>query len=155
MNARPDLETAGVINTVVSMLSLQPADSPAHNVEVYREGLRIPVTLTPTTPDSEPVKLYVYALPWSRGWSVFTTTADHEPVGAHSWRDVPYKYKGMQRAIYNPRYRLGPWNTAPSRITDEVIYLLNILDRLNQARQKRLAKLQAKPTWYWHPTPAV
>lgn len=133
---------------IISVLSLQPDTSSVHKVEKYLDGLRIPVALLSYKPygaNKRTSTVYVYALPWARGWSVFTSA--QESVGAYSWRDVPRKYHHLQCAIYNPRGAIGPHRTSAMSVANAIIYLVNRRDRAQQGRPRATKNIQASKSW--------
>jgi hypothetical protein len=134
--------TAALVDAIVSLLSIQPPDSPVHDVTQYLDGFYIPFNLI-RRPPNPPEQLYVYILPWSRGWSIFTD--DHPNEGCYNWRDVPQRLKGLQQPIYNPRDTLGPHQVSAERIVTAILDILDKLDRLNRARLNRYRKER----WYW------
>lgn len=103
---------------IVAILSLQPEDSPAHLVEAYSKGLRIPVSRPSYSP-----RVYLYVLPWSRGWSVFVSS-DPAP-GAYSWRDTPAAFVPLQRVLYGRRNTVGPEQVPAKAVAGAVIDILN------------------------------
>lgn len=146
VEARERLTRAAVDN-IISILSLQPDTSPVHQVEPFGDGLRVPIKL-PKLPISshETDTVYVYALPWSRGWSVFVTPDTN--AGPYSWRDVPRAYQGLGGGLYGPDNRTGPWRVPPHRVAASILYAVDRLDRLAKARIAR----QRKRVWYWPST---
>jgi hypothetical protein len=142
--------TQATVDKVVAILSLQPPGSPCHNVTALYSGLYVPVHLFPNH------HINVYAHPWSRGWSIF---ADEEarptpavvPVGlpgAHSWRHVSRQYMGLQRPLYCPRDKTGPWHVPPEQIVEAIIDITDHLTRLDRIRRARFRKKH----WYWPTT---
>lgn len=124
---------------IVQLLSLQDENSPVHLVEYYRDGMRIPVTY----PGAE-LTVYVYVLPWSRGWSIFTSP-DTEAY-SFSWRDVTHSYRNLQMPVYNPRDTIGPWHTSAEAIANATTYTVGrVLSRLKRraAQVKKHKKGQA------------
>jgi hypothetical protein len=139
--------TKATVDQVVAILSLQPPSSPCHNVTALYSGLYVPVHLFPNH------RINVYAHPWSRGWSIF---ADEEarptpaPVpmglpGAHSWRHVSKQYMGLQRPLYCPRDKTGPWHVLPEQIVEAIIDITDHLARLDRIRRARFRKRH----WYF------
>jgi hypothetical protein len=118
--------TQATVDQVVAMLSLQPPGSPCHKVTALYAGLYVPVHLFPGK------HINVYAHPWSRGWSIFADEAPRPslstpptlaptPVvlpGAYSWRYVSKQYMGLQRPLYCPRDKTGPWHVPPEQIVE-------------------------------------
>lgn len=134
---RNEQRVAALTNDIVSRLSLQPPESPVHNVEVHGTGLRIPLSVFPDK------VYYIYALPWSRGWSVFTSPYPNE--GAHSWRTVPQNLKGLQKPLYGPRSTVGAWHVGAEAIVDGILHITSTLQKLDRAKRKRFDKKH----WYW------
>lgn len=108
-----------------------------HGAEPYRDGVRIPVPIY-----GRPV-VYVYAIPWSRGWAVFAS--ESTLVGSYSWREQPKRYVGLQNPVYCPRGVVGPWNVAISKLESAVRLTVEPLRKLDNARRKRAYKHY----WYW------
>jgi hypothetical protein len=155
--ARADVDrdvarTKATVDQVVAMLSLQPPGSPCHNVTALYSGLYVPTRLFPNH------KINVYAHPWSRGWSIFADEAPRPafgapsaPVilpGAYSWRHVSKQYMGLQRPLYCPRDRTGPWHVPPEQIVEAIIDITDHLARLDRIRRARFRKKH----WYWPTT---
>jgi hypothetical protein len=149
--------TKATVNQVVAILSLQPPGSPCHNVTALYSGLYVPVHLFPGK------RINVYAHPWSRGWSIFADEAPGarsgapaspttlDPVilpGAHSWRHVSKQYMGLQRPLYCPRDKTGPWHVPPEQIVEAIIDITDHLARLDRIRRARFRKKH----WYWPTT---
>jgi hypothetical protein len=144
--------TQATVNQVVAMLSLQPPGSPCHNVTALYAGLYVPVHLFPNH------RINVYAHPWSRGWSIFADEAPRfasaslqAPVilpGAYSWRHVSKQYMGLQRPLYCPRDKTGPWHVPPEQIVEAIIDITDHLARLDRIRRARFRKKH----WYWPTT---
>jgi hypothetical protein len=126
------------VTDIIQLLSLQPNTSPAHKVEAYRDGVRIPVNFT-----SDRV-LYVYCLPWARGWSIFTTP-DTDDVYSFSWREVNLKWRSYQMPVYNPRDMNGPWHCTPQQITAALMW---VVGRVGNHEKRRRAQLQRKGWTY-------
>jgi hypothetical protein len=147
--------TQATVDQVVAMLSLQPPNSPCHNVTGLYSGLYVPVHLFPGK------HINVYAHPWSRGWSIFadeaprpapaSPTSPQAPVilpGAYSWRHVSKQYMGLQRPLYCPRDKTGPWHVPPEQIVEAIIDITDHLGRLDRIRRARFRKRH----WYWPTT---
>jgi hypothetical protein len=148
--------TQATVGRVIAMLSMQPPDSPCYNVTALYSGLYVPVHLFPNH------CINVYAHPWSRGWSIFADEAPRPalsvpptpaptPVilpGAHSWRHVSRQYMGLQRPLYCPRDRTGPWHVPPEQIVEAIIDITDHLARLDRIRRARFRKKH----WYWPTT---
>jgi hypothetical protein len=144
--------TQATVDQVVAMLSLQLPSSPCHNVTALYSGLYVPVHLFPGK------RINVYAHPWSRGWSIFADEAPR-PVpsapasppdtvilpGAYSWRHVSKQYMGLQRPLYCPRDRTGPWHVPPEQIVEAIIDITDHLARLDRIRRARFRKKH----WYF------
>lgn len=105
-----------LLEQVVSYLSLQPDDSPVHNVEGYNDGLRV-IVHKQRRRTGRPYTVCVYALPWARGWSIFATPdAPDVQQGCYNWRDVPSRYAALGKALYSPRNCPGPHNVSAQAI---------------------------------------
>jgi hypothetical protein len=143
--------TKATVDQVVAMLSLQPPGSPCHNVTGLYSGLYVPVHLFPGK------HINVYAHPWSRGWSIFAdeearpapAAPDSPPApvilpGAYSWRHVSRQYMGLQRPLYCPRDKTGPWHVPPEQIVEAIIDITDHLARLDRIRRARFRKR------YWY-----
>lgn len=112
---------------VVQLLSLAPNDSLAHTVTLTsNNGLRVALQ------DAHRPTLYAYALPWSRGWSIFMST-DPE-AASFSWRDVPANLAKWSRALHAPRDRPGPHYVKPEVIAQNLMVLVEHLDTLRARR---------------------
>ena len=120
------------IERIIANLSLQHEDSPIHNVEKYRDGIRVPVTF------STDRIVYVYCLPWARGWSIFTTP-DAEDVYSFSWREVNVKWRSYQMPVYNPRDMNGPWHCTPAQIAASLVWVVN---RVATHEKRRRAQIK-------------
>jgi hypothetical protein len=141
--------TQATVDQVVAMLSLQPPNSPHHNVTALYSGLYVPVHLFPGK------RINVYAHPWSRGWSIFADEAPRPAFGvppdtvvlpgAYSWRYVPHQYMGLQRPLYCPRDKTGPWHVPPEQIVEAIIDITDHLARLDRIRRARFRKKH----WYF------
>jgi hypothetical protein len=145
--------TQATVDQVVAMLSLQPPGSPCHKVTALYAGLYVPVHLFPGK------HINVYAHPWSRGWSIFADEAPRPslstpptlaptPVvlpGAYSWRYVSKHYMGLQRPLYCPRDKTGPWHVPPEQIVEAIIDITDHLARLDRIRRARFRKKH----WYF------
>jgi hypothetical protein len=143
--------TKATVDQVVAILSLQPPGSPCHNVTALYSGLYVPVHLFPNH------HINVYAHPWSRGWSIFADEAPRpapapasHPVpvilpGAHSWRHVSKQYMGLQRPLYCPRDKTGPWHVPPEQIVEAIIDITDHLACLDRIRRARFRKKH----WYF------
>jgi hypothetical protein len=146
---RDAARTKATVDQVVAVLSLQPPGSPCHNVTALYSGLYVPVNLFPGK------RINVYAHPWSRGWSIFADeaprpapTSHPAPVilpGAHSWRHVSKQYMGLQRPLYCPRDKTGPWHVPPEQIVEAIIDITDHLARLDRIRRARFRKKH----WYF------
>lgn len=102
---------------VVQRLSLLGEGSSAHTVAPYRDGLR--VTLSRPAPLAP---LYAYALPWARGWTVFTS--DRTDVTNQSW----HRNCGYSLRVSNPRDLVGPENVNIKALTDAFIDAIDHLE---------------------------
>jgi hypothetical protein len=141
--------TQATVDQAVAMLSLQPPNSPCHNVTALYDGLYVPVHLFPGK------HINVYAHPWSRGWSIFADEAPRPAPGAppdmvilpgaYSWRYVPRQYMGLQRPLYCPRDKTGPWHVPPEQIVEAIIDITDHLARLDRIRRARFRKKH----WYF------
>jgi hypothetical protein len=146
---RDEARTQATVDQVVAMLSLQPPSSPCHNVMALYSGLYVPVTLFPNH------RINVYAHPWSRGWSIFADEAPRPAFGvppdtvvlpgAYSWRHVSRQYMGLQRPLYCPRDKTGPWHVPPEQIVEAIIDITDHLARLDRIRRARFRKKH----WYF------
>jgi hypothetical protein len=144
---RDAARTKATVDQVVVMLSLQPPNSPCRNATPLYSGLYVPVNLFPGK------RIHIYAHPWSRGWSIFADEeARPKPVpvpmglpGAHSWRHVSRQYTGLQRPLYCPRDRTGPWHVPPEQIVEAIIDITDHLARLDRIRRARFRKRH----WYF------
>jgi hypothetical protein len=135
--------TRATVDQVVGMLSLQPPDSPCHNVTALYAGLYVPVHLFPGK------HINVYARPWSRGWSIFADEAPRPAFGvppdtvvlpgAYSWRHVSKQYMGLQRPLY------CPWHVPPEQIVEAIIDITDHLARLDRIRRARFRRKH----WYF------
>jgi len=96
-----------------------------HNVEAYKDGLRVPVTV------AQNITYYVYLLPWMRGWSLFTSPLTND-VAAFSWRTVPARYKPYQMPLYAPRDQIGPWTVSVEQITAAYEYIVRRVSKLKK-----------------------
>jgi hypothetical protein len=132
---------------VVQELSNDPDSSLVHQVQKAGDGIVIPYI--PDNPAYAPV--YLFALPWSRGVSIFVTT--DSGAGVYSWRDVPKKYRHLQAALFTPRGTTGPYRVHPNRIVTAIRELVKPLNKLRSARQRRAERLAALD--YADATPAV
>ena len=119
---------------LVQQLSLYPEDSPVHTVEKYGDGVRVPVYL------SGDLVIYVYCLPWQRGWAIFASPLDQD-VAVFSWRTVPQRWRSFQMPVYNPRDQLGPWNTPIQQIAPALEYIVR---RVASIDKRRRAQLRAR-----------
>lgn len=120
---------------VVQELSNDPDSSLVHHVQKAGDGIVIPYT----PPNKPPV--YLFALPWSRGVSVFVT---NDPgSGAYSWRNVPKKYRHLQAALHTPRGTVGPYHVHPNRIVAAIRELIAPINKLRATRQRREERLAA------------
>jgi len=124
-------QTAAHVTKVVQLLSLQPPQSPAHNVEAYRDGLRIPVIL------SSNLTAYIYCLPWARGWAIFTSPSPTDQY-SFSWRSVTEPWRTYQMPVYCPRDTWGPWNCTPEQITAGLVYIVGLLTDRGKRRRAAL-----------------
>lgn len=100
-----------------------------------RHGIRVTMLLW----GGEVVEVvYVHAMPWSRGWSIF---ADDRPdCGAYDWRNVKAKYQGLSRPVYCPKGTSGAWRVDKSAIVDAIMSIVDRFVRLSNARRKRYNK---------------
>jgi hypothetical protein len=145
---RDVVRTHATVGRVIAMLSMQPPDSPCYNVTALYSGLYVPVHLFPNH------RINVYAHPWSRGWSIFADEAPRSAPGAppdtvilpgaYSWRHVSKQYMGLQRPLYCPRDRTGPWHVPPEQIVEAIIDITDHLARLDHIRRARFRKK------YWY-----
>jgi hypothetical protein len=126
-------KVAAHVEAIIANLSLQHEDSPVHNVEAYRDGLRIPVNF------SGDRVLYVYCLPWARGWSIFTSP-DTQDIYSFSWRHVNVKWASFQQPIYCPRDVLGPWNCPVPQISAAFDYIVRRVASHEKRRRAQLKK---------------
>jgi hypothetical protein len=108
---------ARVYMRVVQVLALQAESSPAHTVEAHRDGLRVrldrPAPLAP---------VYAYALPWSRGWTVFTSTND--AATNQDW----HNHAGFSQRVSNPRNVTGPQNVDIGKLINAFIDAIDYLE---------------------------
>lgn len=123
------------VEDILQLLHLRPPESPVHSVETYRDGVRIPIQLTG-------LKVYVYVLPWARGWTIFTTPQDN--AACPDWRFVPKKWSAFQRPVYNPRHSVGPWHSNPIVIANAVEYLAGRVAQIERRRVPQLTHHQLK-----------
>jgi hypothetical protein len=120
---------------IVQQLTLKDDDSPVHNVESYRDGLRVPVTIADRT-------VYVYCLPWARGWSIFTTPASDD-IYSFSWRYVNLMWRTFQMPVYCPRDVNGPWNCTPIQIAAAFDWIVRRVASREKRRRSALKKEQS------------
>lgn len=120
------------VTEVVALLSLQPQDSPVHNVEAYHDGIRVPVQLTDLT-------VYVYCLPWARGWSIFASPDAN--VAIYDWRFQTKKWRCFQMPVYSPRYLTGPHSCSPCQIVAALVYITR---RLSDLERRRAPQIRAR-----------
>lgn len=120
---------------LVQMLSLSVTDtSLIQQIESYQHrGLRLPIILEG---DTEPT-LYIYALTWSRGWSVFISNDPH--AGVYSWRDVPNNFRAYSIPIYTPRDTTGAWRCDTEEILSAILRCVDRLEKYNNNRKSGLA----------------
>jgi len=170
VSSRADIEaqrvlTQAVIDECIALLAMQPPTSPVHNVETWLDGFRVPV------PCGHEL-MHIYALPWSRGWSIFTELAQNAyttawfkkdeathvaapAIGAFSWRYVPRRLQGLQRPLYAPKdpvthNGVGPHNVAPTDIVAAVLAICEPITRLDKLRRARARAAETrKRMWYW------
>lgn len=83
--------------------------------------------------DVEDVRLYIHAVPWSRGYSVYVHTL--QEVTAMDWRDVDAKYRGLQTSLYAPRGRVGAWHVPNEQIIGKMIDFVNILAKFERVKR--------------------
>jgi hypothetical protein len=122
---------------VVQELSNDPDSSLVHHVQKAGDGIVIPYV--PTGQSRPPI--YLFALPWSRGVSVFVT--NDPAAGVYGWRAAPRKYKHLQAALHTPRGTVGPYHVHPNRIVAAIRELVKPLDKLRATRQRRAERLAA------------
>jgi len=125
---------AAHVERIVQLLSLQPPEHPVHNVEAYHDGVRVPVPL------SSDLTVYVYCLPWTRGWSVFTSQHSIDQF-SFSWRTITEPWRTYQMPVYCPRDIHGPWNCSPEQIAASLEYTVR---RLMDRGKRRRAALHRK-----------
>jgi hypothetical protein len=125
------------VTRIVQLLSLQPPQSPAHNVEAYHDGIRIPVTL------SSNLMVYIYCLPWARGWSIFTSPHSQDQY-SFSWRTITEPWRTYQMPVYCPRDTWGPWNCTPEQITASLVYIMHRLADRSKRRRAALSYRKAQ-----------
>lgn len=101
--------------------------------ELIHDGVRVAVPMF-TTKRHKADTVFVYALPWSRGLSVFTT-ADVN-AGVYNWRDCELVYRGLQRPFYCERGTAGSWNIPPVDVAQAVTKFVGNLQTLSKAREK-------------------
>jgi hypothetical protein len=123
-------QTAAHVEKIVQLLSLQPEDSPVHNVEAYRDGLRVPVYLTNLT-------VYVYCLPWARGWSIFTSQ-HADDMFSFSWRTIVERWRPYQLPVYCPRDTWGPYNCSPEQVAAAFEYTVRRVKNIDKRRRAAL-----------------
>jgi hypothetical protein len=114
---------------IVQQLTLREDDSPVHRVEAYRDGLRVPINIADRT-------VYVYCLPWARGWSIFTTL-DHNEVYSFSWRYVNLMWRKFQMPVYCPRDMNGPWKCPAVQVAASFEYV--VMSVASRERRRRTA----------------
>jgi hypothetical protein len=120
---------------IVQQLSIKDEGSPVHNVEAYRDGLRVPVNISNRT-------VYIYCLPWARGWSIFTTP-DRDDVYSFSWRYVNLMWRKFQMPVYCPRDVNGPWNCTPIQVASAFEYV--VMSVVSRERRRRTALKRGQP----------
>lgn len=109
----------------------------SNGAEEYLDGARIKLDI------GSKKLVYVYVLPWSRGWSLF---ADYDPnAGVYSWRMVDSHFKHLSSPVYAPAGVTGAWHVPAPMVAASVAWILKALLKLRMARFKR----QAKKHWYW------
>jgi hypothetical protein len=101
--------------------------------------MRVPLFL------SNDLSVYVYCLPWSRGWSVFTSTQS-KGMAVFSWRNAPLPWSRYQMPCYNPRDTNGPWHTSPEQIAAALEYITRRLTERGKRRRLALASRKKGPT---------
>lgn len=117
--------TLATRDKVLAMLALAPHTSLAHTATPTSSP---PGGIIITVPAStERTALYIYCLPWARGWSIFVSPYPGE--NAYGWRDVPPKYADLQSPLYTPRNKTGPYNVAPTRIARALVQLIRKLEQ--------------------------
>lgn len=129
--------TEKVVRVAKALINLSLLGKPWF-AENYLDGLIVRMHVFPFDEH-----IYVYALPWSRGWSIFVS--DQDGMGCYDWRNVKAKYKGLQRPLYCPKDTVGPWRVNGPDIADAVLDMTNKIEKLHNARLIRFAKKH----WYW------
>lgn len=92
--------------------------------------------------------LYVYAVPWARGWSVFVD--DREPKEVPTWNTVKDIYKGLQRPIHCERGKSGCWTIPPSTVAKAAMELLDNIHAMNAAKHAVYVRDRWPRALYWY-----
>lgn len=129
--------TDELFTKVVQELSNDPDSSLVHHVQKAGDGIVIPYV--PADPRHTPI--YLFALPWSRGVSIFVT--NDPAAGVYGWRAAPKKYRHLQAALHTPRGTVGPYHVHPNRIVAAIRELVKPIDKLRATRQRRAERLAA------------
>ncbi|RPJ64165.1 MAG: hypothetical protein EHM23_00900 [Acidobacteria bacterium] len=117
---------------IVQQLTLKDDDSPVHNVEKYRDGLRVPIAIADRI-------IYVYCLPWARGWSIFTSPAPQD-IYSFSWRHVTAPWSSYQLPVYCPRDVIGPYHCPPIQIAAAFDWVVRRVASREKRRRTALKK---------------
>lgn len=113
----PGAPLTRVYARVTQVLSLAPDGSVAHTLEAYRDGLR--VTLDRGEHERP---LYAVALPWARGFTVFTTDDAH--ASNHDW----HHNTGYSQRVSNPRNITGAHNVDADKLANAFADAVEYLD---------------------------
>lgn len=85
----------------------------------------------------------LYALPWSRGWSIFTSRDRAAPKNGYA--NVEPELRPFQRKLYAPAHTTGPWRVPADTIMHS---LRDMYMTLFTTGDKQLREFDRKH-WYW------
>lgn len=123
---------------------LQALNVPIEDIEKHRDGVRIKVPALPW----HPTTVYIYAFPWSRGWSIYASP-QHDAY-CHNWSNAGHKFRDFQHPLYVDRDLTGAHNIAPSRIAVKMALTRHDLwDRIEGAKVRNANKMVRAQHWYW------
>ena len=92
--------------------------------------------------------VYVYVVPWARGWSVFADT--RLPYLKPSWDTVDQKLVGLRRPVYCPRGTSGAWNVPQIVLIKAIKDIVDALHAQNTAKRWVYLKDHWPRALYWY-----
>lgn len=107
-----------------------------------KDGLCFSVSVWPDQ------SLYIYAVPWSRGWSVWVDDRTKHEIP--TWNTVKTLYQGLTRPLYCARQVSGCWNVPTKDVAASVLDLADHIHRMSMAKRNVYMREHWPRALYWY-----